>query len=200
MSHSSFNWKLRLTMSKDDGFTLIELLSVMVLTSLLLALSAGAVRQYWFVRSLEGGQQEIVTQLRQLQQRTVAESHPRIYGARFPRGAANNSSWGLVRVDVATPPATSTCTQYETRRFDAGVTIFNPGSSGVHTTFQEPGETQLCRNQIVGAANDDFVFFYARGTATAGRVTIQHPVLDRRKIVCVSGLTGRIETQEAAGC
>lgn len=185
------------------GFTLIELLVVMALTAVLMTLGASAVRHYWFVRSLQGAQDEIVTQLRRSQQQSVAESHPRTYGARFPtRRGSTMSTFGLVRLNIAADPAASTCVEYESRTFDAGVRIVNPGGSST-TSFDVVPETLLCRNQIPGASDkDDFVFFRARGTATAGKVTIDHPVLggSRRKTVCVSALTGRIEGRDGTSC
>lgn len=184
-------------MKNQSGFSLIELLTVMSITAVLLTLGAFAVRHYWFVRSLQGAQDEVVTQLRRQQQQSVAESHPRIYGARFPRGSG--STLGLVRVQLATAATPASCVEYETRSFDAGVQVFNPGLGSGHTTFSGgSAEADLCRAATGGVAGDDFVFFYARGTATAGQVTLRHPGLDRRKIVCVFGLTGRIERAEPA--
>lgn len=184
-------------MSREGGFSLVELLVVMALTSILMTLGAFAIRHFWFVRSLQGAQDEVVSQLRRQQQRSVAESHPRIYGARFS-GGTDGATWGLLRVQLATATAPATCAEYETRRFDAGVQVFKPGDSS-HTKFTAASpETDLCRTATGGGAKDEFVFFYARGTATPGRVTVSHPVLGRRKLVCVYGLTGRVDAREGS--
>lgn len=184
----------------QSGFSLIELLMVMSITAVLLTLGAFAVRHFWWVRSLQGAQDEVISQLRRQQQQSVAESHPRIYGARFP-GGGNGTTWGLLRVRLATATTPATCVEYETRSFDGGVRLFNPGAGAGHTAFTAVSpspETDLCRSATGGNPKDDFVFFYARGTATPGQVTVTQPALGRRKVVCVYGLTGRIEARESA--
>ena len=179
------------------GFSLVEILAGVALTAILMTLGAFAIRHYWFVRSLQGAQDEVVSQLRRQQQRSVAESHPRIYGARFP-GGTDAATWGLLRVQLATSTAPATCVEYETRRFDAGVRVFNPSATADTAFAAASPETELCRSSTGAGADDEFVFFDARGTATPGRVTVRHPVLARRKVVCVYGLTGRVEARESS--
>lgn len=188
-------------MSKRDadqsGFTLVELLMVISIVAILMTLAAFSIRHFWFVRSLQSAQDGLVTQLRRQQQQSVAESHPRIYGVRFP--GAGGSTYGLLRVQLGSGGGADSCVQYETRTFD-GVEIFSPGNSS-HTNFPDSPEATLCRTQVPGAnASDEMVFFYARGTATAGQVKVRHPLLDRRKLVCVYGLTGRVESQDGNTC
>lgn len=176
------------------GFTLVELLTIMLLLSVMVTLGAFAFRHYWFVRSLEGGQDELLTQLRGLQQRVVSESFPLVYGARFVPGS---SRW----VHVQYNPSTTNCSivrdaDFRAGSFNAGVEIqtasFAPYSSGgVNVTAK-------CKAGLSDAA---VVFFFARGTATGGSVTIVQPRLNNRaKKVCVSSLTGRVESAEEGSC
>ena len=176
--------KLRRT--PEGGFSLVELLSVIALVGVLLALGVFSLRQFWFVRALHGEQDEIVTQLRNLQERVVAESNPLVFGARFRQGGTA-TSWTLIRYDPANATGAK-CTQYLTVHLDAGVRIqqsmFTNGVGSVADT---------CAGELGGTRND-FVFFFARGTASPGEVTLIQPALNGRRLkVCVSGITGRVE-------
>ena len=173
----------------EDGFTLVELLAVITLTGILLSLGAAAARHFWLVRSLQGAQDEVVTELRQLQQRVVTETHPRVYGARFRRGS---SSWGIVQYDPSA--ASPQCKQVAPRSFDAGVTVSS--STGPSNDFADSDPyTTTCRAEIAGASADEFVFFFARGNATAGKLTLWLDNLGHSKSVAVAGITGRVTKQ-----
>lgn len=174
-------------MRKQQGFTLIEVLVAIVLMSVILTLSATAVRHFWFVRSLEGGADEVVTQLRRQQARAVSESHPLVYGARFTVG---QSTWSLVSYDPAQPLG-SQCSVTQTRTFDTGVTVVGEEDEG--TEFASSNVTTTCASDLSATANDHFVFFFARGDATAGKVVLNQPQLGRQKTVTVSGLTARVD-------
>lgn len=173
-------------MRNEKGYTLIEMLAVLVLGAILLTLAAGALRNFWFVQSLESATSEVTTQLRRLQTRSTSESHPLVYGARFRLGA---SEWGVVRYD----PNGGTCTEVETKSLDTGV--FSAGakiSSDTNlTSFSTTNETMTCRSSL-NAPNDHFAFFYSRGSATAGQVTVDQPQLGRTRTVTVAAITGRV--------
>jgi prepilin-type N-terminal cleavage/methylation domain-containing protein len=172
--------------SDEDGFTLVELLIGMMLLVVLLGLGIFALRQFWLNHSLRGARTEVVTQLRQLQQRSVSESHPLVYGARF---RASSSTFGLVKFnphDTATT-ADDTCSEMSTVTLGSGVRV----TSATFTSAS--GITSLCRSQIAGATSDEFVFFYARGTATEGNLTLEVPALPGRSLsVGVTPITGRV--------
>ncbi|MGH2806710.1 MAG: pilus assembly FimT family protein [Actinomycetota bacterium] len=180
-------------MSRNEhGFTLIELLVVMSITTVLLGLGVFALRNFWLVRSLTGGQDEVVNQMRAVQSKVMAESNPLIYGIGFREGTAE---WQIVRVDTA-PPVTDTCTGDGVRRFDAGVVVddadFDTTVSGILT---EP-IVDICQDAIGDSYLDDgFVFFLPRGTATAGTVTLRQSNLDRTEGVEVTPLAGRVDEQ-----
>jgi prepilin-type N-terminal cleavage/methylation domain-containing protein len=174
--------KLRSARSKmDAGFTLVELLVVIAITGILLTLGAAALRTYWLTQALEGSAEQLVSQLRQLQQRTDAESHPVVYGARFRQGTPD---WVTVRYDPKSPTTATDdeCTVVGTRQFSDGVNIsaasFDPPPGLVLAKCPNPSEA--------------FVFFYARGTATEGSVTLAHPITGRSRTISVLPLTGRV--------
>lgn len=163
-------------MKEESGFTLVELLAVITLMSILMAIGGLALRRYWFVQALSGAQQDIVSQLR-VQQEESRTSAPKVFGARFTSGS---SDWDLIQYD------SGVCSRTETRTFDAGVEAeavdFDTGLPTAELTACLDGAT-------------DLVLFYARGSATPGRVSVVHPTIDNRELeVCVTGLTGRVET------
>ncbi len=193
-------YRCRKTIRSEDGMTVVELLVVFIILGLLTTLGAAALRNFWYARALEAAQDDVVTQLRRLQQRTVAETHPLVYGARFPHGgpSATRRTWGIVRFNgnnLATT-ADDTCTEIERRSFSAGVEVKPSSSPAEGTSFADDYVTRFCRDRITGAqgspSNDHFVFFFARGNATAGQVTIVQTATGRTRLACVGGVTGRV--------
>ena len=194
-----------------------ELLMAMVIGAVLLTLGAFAVRQFWFVQALEGSAEEVVAQLRQVQQRATAENHPLVYGIHFREGS---STWQIVRytpgtastqscvvttedgatVSICTagsPGTANACTSVEKRVFGTG--MFAAPLEVAAATFvgeggSETPEQILCRGSLgtPPKSKDKFVMFYARGNATPGSVTLRQPTLDRTKVITVGGVTGRV--------
>lgn len=168
----------------DRGFTLVELLTVIMLTTILLGLGAAGLRRYWFVQSLYSAQDEVAAQLRELQERSVGATDPVTYGAWFE---LETSSYGVVEYDVVL----DSCESTETRSLGSGVVVrtaaFAENASGVDMA----DAVAACQLEVPDA--DDFVFFLARGTATAGSVSVAQPVVDRpAEGIEVRGLTGRV--------
>lgn len=177
-------------MNNERGFTLIEVLSVTVMLAVLLALGAAALRGYWLTRSLEGAQAEIATQLRQLQEQAVSDSHPFVYGARFK---VDSGEWSLVQFDPkGTGTADDLCQELRTQTFSGGVTVtaasFSPDPSNATATCQSAPPNG------VGPTADPFVFFFARGTAVPGTVTVARSGKPPRSVV-VKAITGRVTEQ-----
>lgn len=175
------------------GFTLVELLTTFMLLTIIVTLGAAAMRHYWFVQSLEGSRDEVVTQLRGLQQRVISETFPLVYGARF---VPNASSWQHVQYN----PDTNTCTKVQEGDLDGGQFSGDVRvRSASFETYTSSGTdvSDLCRQGIAGG---EVVFFFARGTATEGTLTLVQPRLDRTKTICVAGTTGRVDFEEDATC
>ena len=177
-------------MRRESGFTLIELLVVIMITSVLLTLGAFAVRQYWLVSAADTAAEEVVAELRGLQQRTAAESHPMVYGAWF-REDVPTDQWGTLGYD---PKDTSTssddvCTQLGSpQRFGDGVIVAS-------ASFDPAGGT--IESECAAAAPDgaSLVFFYARGSATEGEIQLDHTAISDPLRITVSGTTGRVERE-----
>jgi prepilin-type N-terminal cleavage/methylation domain-containing protein len=167
----------------ERGYTLIEVLVAMALASILVTLGAFALRSYWINRSLEGARAEVGSTLRQLQQQTVSESHPLVFGARFTPGS---SKWATLRYD----PRDGTCTKIESDNKFLNTAVYVTEAS--FATAPDVNQS-LC--PASGEGTDVFVWFYARGTATPGSLTLAQPQLDRELKVTVSGLTSRIEAK-----
>ena len=172
-------------MRREEGFTLIELLAVCSITAILLTLGATAARHYWFTQSLKGAQDSIAAELAEVQERSRSQSHPIVYGLRLRPGSGPGvaSEVGVVRYNYSS----GSCTQVSTSRLDAGVYV-----DAASFTSVSPGPTASCRAGISGGAADQFVFMFARGTATGGSLTLRHADIGNPRTVAVSQLTGRV--------
>jgi prepilin-type N-terminal cleavage/methylation domain-containing protein len=171
------------TRRDETGYTLIEVLVVMLLTSILLTLTAAGLRHFWLVQSLESASGEIVSEVRQTQEQAVSETHPGVFGVYFRVGATD---WGVVKYD---PRFTPLCKYVDSRKFATGVKV-------TAASFTVPADSTAVKNacaSLTGNANDKFAFFFARGSATPGTVTILQPSLNRSRTLTISPITGRIE-------
>ena len=172
-------------MTRDDGFTLIELTAVSMLVLMLVGLGANAIRHHWKVRSVQTAQDALVAGIKGAQARSMSESHPLLYGVRLRPGttAAAAGTWGVVRYDYST----LTCTEVSSHKFDGGAYV-----SAASFATVAGGPTDRCRAQIPGATTDQFVFLFARGSASAGSVTVKTDGVAKTRSVAVDGITGRI--------
>ena len=177
-------------MRRDSGFTLIEVLMVILISATLMTLSATAVRHFWFLNAVESAAEMTESELRNVQQRTVAASHPMVYGVWFKEDVAS-SQWGTVRYNPmdASTGDDDVCTQVgSAQSFGDGVVVSD-------ASFEPAGGTIESKCVAVAPSGSDLVFFYARGSATAGSVTLYEEKLDEERTVTVSGVTGRVERQ-----
>jgi prepilin-type N-terminal cleavage/methylation domain-containing protein len=169
----------------EAGFTLTELMAVMLLAVILLSLGAYSVRQYWLRRSLQGAQDQVVAQMRQVQQRSMAETYPMIYGIRFQK---DTSSWGIVRYNASS----QTCQAVNNLTMSDGVQFESSGTDFPDVT---PTMTSTCRNAAPSSASYEVVFFYPKGTTNAASggssVTLIQRALPQTNKVTVSPLTGK---------
>jgi prepilin-type N-terminal cleavage/methylation domain-containing protein len=149
-------------MRREDGFTLIELLVGSLILSLALTLGAAALRRHWQTQGLQGGVNEVLSELRGEQQDASTASHPWVYGAWFKAGT---NRWGTVRANSQT----GACQILSRRTFDTGVSVSA-------ASFDDVTTNNLTSNCAVQAeAGAEVVFFFARGTATGGTVSLSHP-------------------------
>ena len=174
---------------------MIEVITASLMIIVLTGLSYPPLRSYWFRQSLNGAASEMVTEMRGLQSRVTAESHPLVFGIRF--STAGNmmaeGRWGLVKYDpTGGPGGVPSCSQYGTGTFDSG--LFNATVSIVAPSFAASPERDVCRTAL-GSATDEFAFFYARGTATGGTLTLHQSSLGSSSDITIQvfPLTGRVE-------
>lgn len=172
----------------EKGFTLIELLVVVSIAALIVLSGAAALRHFMFVHALESSADSVTTQMRQAQQQAESESHPLVYGVWFIN-VGDSTRWGTLRYD---PALSNPCTEIGKRAFETGVFVDN-------ASFDvDPIRTPACRNAlssagIPSASSAQIAFFYARGTATAGSLTLEQTQLERNKTLNVTGITGRVD-------
>ena len=174
------------TASCERGFTLVEVLVAMAVATILMALGAFALRGYWMNRSLEGARAEVGSTMRQLQQQSVSESHPLVFGVRFTPGSGPTTAtttWASLKYNPNSSGAK--CEVLQTNTF----------STKVYVSAASFAPTSLDVSNCSAGSGESFVWFYARGTATAGSLTLSQPELDRELDVTVSGLTSRIEAK-----
>jgi len=177
------NPSLRLVRTSDEqGFSLVELMAVISLVAILSTLAAVALRNYWKAQALQAGKSEVTSQLRRAQEQAVTESHPVIFGVQFQLGG---SEWASVRFD----PDTGICAIDQPRELTAGVVV------SAAEFLDAAGVTDVCEAQLppTGVADDEFVFFFPRGTATSGSVTLRQPSSGSTETLTVTPITGRVE-------
>ena len=174
----------RFRTGEQGGFTLVELLTTMLLVGVLATFAVGAGRQFWLRRSLVAAQNDVVVTLREMQQRSVAESHPLVYGVRFQ---PNATGFRIYRYN----PLTGTCTGQDEREFTSGVIVHEVDFGPLNQTSSGAPVSALCG----GGDPESYVFFFARGTSTGGFVELRQPAVDTADIrrIEVGEVTGRVE-------
>ena len=192
----------------EAGISLIEIMVTVTLLAIILAISFPTLRIYWLKQSLNGAVDAVTTEMSRAQSLVTSESHPLVYGIRFSDAAGLNGEgrWGLIKYDpTGGTGGLAACTQYGTGSFGTGV--FNGAVSLSSVNFDGGGASSdqtFCRSNLkdstgapIAASSDEFLFFYARGTATGGQLTLHQPTLgaDDDITVTVNSLTGRAEAQ-----
>ena len=169
--------RVRGTTHREMGFTLIELLVVISILGVLGAISVGALRAYQRSQEEGGSAHGVVTTLRNAAER--AQSEGRTYCVSL-NSATTYSIWryscqsgwtsnGNTAAQVATGTAvTGSTTTLGSASFAPGV---NAGSC---------------------SASLGCVYFYPRGTASAGSVVVSRSGSSKTYTVKVEGLTGRV--------
>jgi type IV fimbrial biogenesis protein FimT len=154
----------------DAGFTLIELLVVMVVMGVLMALAIPSWSHYQNKQDYLGSARTTVAELRQVQLQAVAQET--MFRVDFAVGGRTMS---VYRCDVNTDGSCAWALSKATKL---------PGSAA---TFSSPSFTTRD-----GAASTS-AYFYARGTASDGSVTLTRSNTGGQTyVVNIEGLTGRV--------
>jgi hypothetical protein len=146
-------------------------------------------------QSLKGQAQGVIAQMRQAQQRAGAETHPRAYGVWFQSGSQR---WGTLQYDSS--DASTPCKETGQRKFETFVRI---GSVDFTDVTAPSPMTATCRSAlstagISNAGGVEIAFFYPRGNATAGSVTLEQPPVNKTRTVDVVAITGRVDEYDPA--
>lgn len=169
--------------NRESGFTVVELMAVTAIGAILLSLGAAALRDYTRGKALQGARELTVTQLREAQQRTFSEGYPRAYGMRFLPQA---NRLDVVKYDAST----GVCSVVESHTLTSGVRV---SPTAAKTDFTDTAATAACRSATPNASTGyEVVLFYARGTATAGKVTFELSGTSKEREVEVNAATGRV--------
>lgn len=162
----------------------MELLSITVLIALMTVAGGFTLRTYWLRQSLSKSVDELVTEMRGMQQRAMAESHPLVYGLRVTPGTGETSrTWSIVRYNGRR--TTDKCTELEEHEFPGRVSVATASFTSAVPATDE------CRAAF--GASSEFVLFFARGTATGGELTLTSPFVDGPREIEVFGVTGRVQ-------
>jgi prepilin-type N-terminal cleavage/methylation domain-containing protein len=150
----------------ESGFTLIELLVAMVIVTTLSTMAVGGWLRYQHANEQRGTAQEIVSSLRNAQQRALAEAVT--YCMSFD---AANRSYRLYKYSCG---AGGTAVGSAHKTSSVRVTLATP-------SFQQADGTLAST-----------VSFLPRGSATKGSVVIGRQDGSKKYTVTVEGLTGRV--------
>lgn len=150
----------------QDGFTLIELAVSMTVLGVLLAMAVPAWSSYRVNQDRVSASRELVSLLRNAQLRAVAEET-------------------TYRVDVDAAART-----VQVHRFTGVSYVLRSSTTlaGSSVLVQAPAFRDKAGTITPSA------YFYARGTASPGGVTVASASGDRRHVISVEGLTGRVST------
>ena len=156
----------RKTWRADFGFTVVELAVAMALLGALLALGTPAWSNYRTSQEHVSGAREVVSVLRNAQLRAAAEET-------------------TYRVDVDV--ATRTLGVY---RYDGAGYVHRSSSAleGASLRIDEAAFTDK-----LGATTTS-AYFYARGTASPGKVVVSRDGSAVQHVITLEGLTGRVST------
>lgn len=151
----------------DRGVTFLELLVAMVLFGILAAVAVGPFAAYRAKQEHVGSARELVAFLRRAQVRAVAEET-------------------TYRVDIAGDGKSATMYRFNGTTYVAGL-VSKPIGSRI--TYTNPSFVQS------SGASGTSVYFYARGSASKGSVTVSRSGNSKTYSVNVEGLTARVSYQ-----
>lgn len=155
--------------SRDAGFTLVETLAVVGISSIMLGLVVTAYRGYDASTRHKGTAREISSTLRAAQVRAFSEA--RTYCVRF---SSDGKTYQMHRLSCDSGPVAGG--PYE---------VNGHGIRVVNAAFTRPD----------GTTSAD-VYFYPRGSASAGRVEVRRDGSSKTYTVTVEGLTARVSSND----
>lgn len=178
-------------MSHEGGFSMLELMIAIVIGAVMMSVAVLGTKSYYQVRALQGGQDQVVSQMRNAQQRAMSESYPNVYGVRFETGT---NRWGVVKVNATS----GTCTVVYSYTFEGGTKVDAAGTTFPAYPASTGAWTTACQNAAPGnSANDKTIFFLPSGASTAASpsgssVKLINSKTSKFNTTTVMPLTGRV--------
>ena len=182
---------MKLRKNDESGFSLLELMIAIAIGLTMMSIAVIATKRYYQVRALQGGQDQVVSQMRSAQQRAMSESYPNVYGVRFERGS---NRWSVVKVNATS----GSCTVIYSYTFEGGTTVDSAGTSFPIYPTSTGAWSTACQNAGPGnSANNQTVFFFPSGGSSAASpagstVKLVNSVTGKFNNTTVMPLTGRV--------
>lgn len=148
------------------GITMVELLVGMLIVTMLSGLSVSGWSRYQKTVEHKGAAQEIVSTLRNAQQRSLAEAVTYCVSFDVPNRSYQLSKFGCGSAGIPIGSAKKT----QSNRVELRAPTFQQSSGGTAST----------------------VLFYPRGSATKGSVVVARSGSSKAYTITVEGLTGRV--------
>lgn len=158
--------------SRDAGLTMIELVVTMALAAILMTIGILAMHSYLISNRQASTAQSIRSQLRGTGERSISEG--RTYCVYF-----TDTTWAVYR---------SNCT-VATNKAAGPETVYDPSITLTSFSFAAPSSPLPGQTTACPVANR-CAYFYPRGNALAGTLTVTRP--GKTYTVSVEGLTGRV--------
>lgn len=168
--------------ARDSGFTLIEVMVTLVLFGIIATIAAPAYSRHSRAVQQQGAVREIVSTLRNVQERALAEDTA--FCVDFT--ATTYTAYRVPGADLGVLPGGFTCSGSGTKV--AGPFKVQPGTS----LNVSPPYGFAQRN----GATTTYALFYARGAASAGSVVASRDDSAKTYTVSVEGLTSRVASTE----
>lgn len=172
--------------SEDAAFTVVELMITLMISGILMGITAFALTQYFRAQALTSASRELLTDLRDVQVRAQAEVV--LYRVIFCPDTTSPLECSSVvngeppigaeayRIQRLIGP--SDYETVETTKLDTGVEF--------HSALFNP--TGTC-----GEANSRIIYFCPRGVSSEGSLVLRSLRLNQDRIITVRGLTSRAE-------